>query len=114
MLGAIAGDIIGSVYEFQSFKSTEFPLFHSRANFTDDSVLTIALADSILSGRSFVDTMLDYVNRYPDRGYGTYFYKWVFSEDHQPYGSFGNGAGMRISPVAYAWNTRQEVLDIQL
>jgi ADP-ribosylglycohydrolase len=111
MLGAIAGDIIGSVYEHRNIKTTYFPLFHPLCTFTDDSVLTIALADSILSGTSFVDRMKEYYRAYPRAGYGGFFHKWARSERSKPYNSWGNGSAMRVSPVGFAYETLDDVLE---
>lgn len=110
MLGAIAGDMIGSIYEFHSIETMEFPLFSKDSFFTDDSVLTLALADSILNGRPYVELLVEYAIRYPHAGYGSSFRYWVYATDHSPYNSFGNGAAMRISPAAYAADTLEEVL----
>jgi ADP-ribosylglycohydrolase len=109
MLGAIAGDMIGSVFEFEGLKSTQFPLFDILSTFTDDTVLTVALAESILTGEPYSEMMVSYVERFPGRGYGSHFTRWVNQPQHLPYDSFGNGAAMRISPVAYAWNSLREV-----
>jgi len=111
MLGAIAGDIIGSPYEFVAFKHTEFPLFSSHSRFTDDSVLTIALADALLSERPYLEVMREYVARYPRAGYGTHFAFWARSGSTQPYGSYGNGSAMRVSPAAYRHRTLEGVLE---
>ena len=110
MLGAIAGDIIGSIYEFSPVKTTEFPLFSPSCAFTDDTVLTVALADAILHGKDYAAEMKDYYRRYPDRGYGGSFHRWARSRDSQPYNSWGNGAAMRISPAGFAYDTLEEVL----
>lgn len=111
MLGAITGDIIGSIYEFNNIKTTEFPLFNpQRCFFTDDSILILALAESILYGKDYVETMKTYFRRYPDADYGDRFYVWAASDKNTPYNSWGNGAAMRISPVGYAFNTLEEVL----
>jgi ADP-ribosylglycohydrolase len=111
MLGAIAGDIIGSVYEFDNVKTKDFsPLFHPRAVFTDDTVLTVALADSILSGRPYRDCLVAYYRRYPDAGYGERFRRWAERGPQAPYGSWGNGSAMRVSPVAYAYDELDAVL----
>lgn len=107
MLGAIAGDVIGSVYEFASFKSTDFPLFQMKSRFTDDTVLTVALADCLVNDRPYLECMIEYVNRYPGRGYGSRFKAWIHGGTHTPYYSFGNGAAMRISPVGYAADTME-------
>ena len=111
MIGAIAGDIIGSVYEFHNIKTTKFKLFSPDCFFTDDSVLTIALADSILSGVPYVHNLKRFTRDYPNRGYGGSFANWAASDSDQPYNSFGNGAAMRISPVGFAFATLEEVLD---
>ncbi len=110
MLGAIAGDIIGSIYESRPIKTKDFPLIDPRSRFTDDSVLTVAIAEAILTGGSYLDTVRTVGRRYPHAGYGGSFYTWLFSDDPQPYNSWGNGAAMRVSPVGFAFDTREEVL----
>jgi len=111
MLGAITGDIVGSVYEFDNINTTDFPLFKpGRCFFTDDSVLTVALADAILYGKNYAATMKAYFRRYPDAGYGFRFFEWACNDESLAYNSWGNGAAMRISPVGYAYNTLEEVL----
>ncbi|MGO9920246.1 MAG: ADP-ribosylglycohydrolase family protein [Isosphaeraceae bacterium] len=110
MIGAIAGDIIGSVYEWDGIKTKEFPLFDSRNYFTDDSVLTVAVAHVILDGGSYSDRFRQYYRRYPDAGYGGFFHEWALSRDPKPYGSFGNGSAMRVSPVGFAFDDLQTVL----
>lgn len=112
MIGAIAGDVIGSVYEFNNIRSTEFPLFNSHSRFTDDTVLTIAVADSLLGNGDFVTSLKKYGRKYPRAGYGGHFYKWLFSDDTNPYNSLGNGSAMRVSPVGFAFNTLEEVLSM--
>ena len=111
MLGAIAGDVIGSVYEFANVKTTDFPLFHEHSRFTDDTVLTVALADSLLNGTRYVDLLKQYYRAYPKAGYGGMFHQWARSEDAQPYNSWGNGSAMRASPVGFAFDTLDEVLE---
>ena len=116
MLGAITGDIVGSIYEFSNIKTTEFLLLDTqRCFFTDDSVLTIALADAILHNKNYADTMRTYFKRYPRAGFGTMFYRWASADasdlyHRAPYNSWGNGAAMRISPVGYAFDTLEDVL----
>jgi len=110
MIGAIAGDIIGSVYEWNNIKTKAFTLFSAKCFFTDDSILTIALADSILSGASYVDNLKKFYCWYPNGGYGGSFHRWAQSEGAEPYNSWGNGAAMRISPVGYAYNDLDTVL----
>jgi ADP-ribosylglycohydrolase len=110
MIGAIAGDIIGSVYEWHNIKSKEFPLFTDRCFFTDDSVLTIALADTLLTGTPYVENLKAFYRLYPDSGYGGSFHQWARSKTSKPYNSYGNGAAMRISPVGYALDDLATVL----
>ena len=112
MLGAIAGDIIGSVHEFeaQKTKTKDFPLFVANSRFTDDTVLTVAVADCLLNGSSYTDKFHEYTRAYPGRGYGLGFSRWVKSGSRQPYNSWGNGSAMRVSPVAFAFQTLDEVL----
>src|SRR3954454_3076422 len=111
MLGAIAGDVIGSIYEMVNVKTTAFPLFHEHCRFTDDTVLTVALADSLLHGAPYVDLLKRYYRAYPRAGYGGMFLRWAQSEDSQPYNSYGNGSAMRVSPVGFAFGTLEEVLE---
>ena len=87
MLGAIAGDIIGSIYEFDPIKTKDFPLFGEGVTFTDDTVCTVAVAECILEGGDFAAFLKGYGRRYPDRGYGTMFARWLASDDLAPYGS---------------------------
>jgi ADP-ribosylglycohydrolase len=103
LLGAIIGDIVGSVYEFDNIKTKDFPLFSERCFFTDDTVMTIAVSDAILNGGAaddFIDSMKKYGGLYPNAGYGGRFAKWLFSDSREPYNSFGNGSAMRVSPCA--------------
>jgi len=111
MLGAIAGDVIGSVHERTRTKTKDFPLFVPESRFTDDTVLTIAVADSLLHGREYADAFHEYFAAYPEAGYGKTFYMWATARRREPYQSFGNGSAMRVSPVAYAKSTLEEVLD---
>jgi len=110
MLGAIIGDIIGSVYEFNNVKTLDFPLFTANSRFTDDTVLTVAVADSILNHADYAQNIWSYGRRYPQAGYGGMFVKWLQSSARRPYNSFGNGSAMRVSPVGFACNTIEEVL----
>lgn len=100
MIGAIIGDVVGSRFEFNNHRSTDFELFHPDCDFTDDTVMTVAVADAIMNGRPFGEVMHEYGRRYPDRGYGGRFLKWLLSECPKPYNSFGNGSAMRVSPCA--------------
>jgi ADP-ribosylglycohydrolase len=110
MLGAIAGDIIGSVYEHQPIKTTDFLLFQSRSRFTDDTVLTVAIADAILKNNDYQSALKTYGQAYPDAGFGMHFFNWLFTTGSRPYNSLGNGSAMRVSPVGFAFNTAEKVL----
>ncbi|HLY09824.1 MAG TPA: ADP-ribosylglycohydrolase family protein [Planctomycetota bacterium] len=111
MLGALVGDIVGSVYEWSNHRSKTFPLFSPACIFTDDSVLTVALAESILDGSDYAVVMRAYGRRYPSAGYGGMYRRWLLNPALGPYGSFGNGAAMRISPAGWAFDTLEETLD---
>ena len=110
MIGAIAGDIIGSVYEFGLIRTKEFPLFGPESRFTDDSVLTVAVAQAILTDGDYRRAVLDFGRRYPDAGYGGFFRGWLDSPDPKPYNSWGNGSAMRVSPVGFAFESVEDVL----
>lgn len=110
MIGAIAGDIIGSVYEHQPTKSTDFPLFQAQSRFTDDSVLTVAIASAILNDTAYVDAVRQIGRQYPNAGYGGSFIQWLAADNAGPYHSWGNGSAMRVSPVGFAFSTEAEVL----
>ena len=112
MFGAIVGDVVGSHYEHFPTKSLDFDFFAEHSCFTDDSVLTIAVADWILHGGQLHNYFHDYVERYPQAGYGGTFIKWARGGDTEPYNSWGNGSAMRVSPVAYAKDSLEEVLTL--
>ena len=104
MLGAIIGDIVGSVYEWNNIKTKDFPLFREDCFFTDDTVMTCAVAEAIMNGGKeddFIDAMKKYGKMYPDAGYGARFSNWIESDNREPYYSFGNGSAMRVSPCAW-------------
>jgi ADP-ribosylglycohydrolase len=109
MLGAIIGDIVGSVYEWHNIKTKDFPLFRDDCFFTDDTVMTIATADAIMNGGeadNFIDAYKKWGRLYPDAGYGGRFGSWIHSDDRKPYNSWGNGSAMRVSPCAeYAFKS---------
>lgn len=127
MYGAILGDIIGSPYEFDmGDKTKEFPLFSRRSEFTDDSVMTLAVAEAFLDAvdggvrrpadipdvdmkKKLIRSMKKYGARYPGAGYGVRFSMWLDANDPQPYNSFGNGSAMRVSSVAWLFNTLEDV-----
>ncbi len=110
MIGAIAGDIIGSIYEGDNIATTEFPLLKSRSHFTDDTVLTIAIADSIMNKKDFSENLKYWALKYPKAGYGGSFKKWMYSDNSQPYNSWGNGSAMRVSSIGWFYSTLDETL----
>lgn len=110
MLGAICGDIVGSVYEHENLKSKDFPLFQKACAFTDDTVLSCAVADSLIHDRSFEANIKRFYRWYPKAGYGFMFSKWAKSDNEPAYNSYGNGSAMRVSPVAWVYDTLDEVL----
>ena len=106
MIGAIIGDIVGSRWEFNPTNDYDFEWLSDENSFTDDTICTVAVADALLKGRDFGESIHEWCNRYPHPmgGYGGRFAQWVRSDNPQPYNSFGNGAAMRVSPVAWAAN----------
>ena len=113
MLGAIIGDIAGSKYEFNNTFDYDFEMFGEGCDFTDDTICTVAVADAILNGRSYQESLLDWCRRYPSPkgAYGGRFAQWIRSLDPQPYNSFGNGSAMRVSPVAWLFDDLSQVLE---
>lgn len=119
MIGAILGDIIGSPYEFDMYniKTKDFPLFKEESNFTDDTVMTIAVAEGLLKGygdldktkEAIIDSMHKYGDEYPDAGYGGNFGMWLYLKDRKPYNSFGNGSAMRVAAVGWLYDTIEQV-----
>lgn len=104
MLGAIIGDIVGSVYEWDNIKTKDFPLFRDDCFFTDDTVMTCAVAEAVMNGGGkddFIDAMKKYGRMYPDAGYGGRFGVWLSTDDREPYNSYGNGSAMRVSPCGW-------------
>ena len=110
MIGAIAGDIIGSVYEAHPIKTKTFPLFHPQCRFTDDSVLTIAVAQAVMTDGDYRRWVWEIGRRHPHAGYGGAFIQWLYSNVPEPYNSWGNGAAMRVSPVGWAFDSADAVL----
>jgi ADP-ribosylglycohydrolase len=110
MLGAIAGDVIGSVHEHLGTKSTDFELFAPGCKFTDDTVLAIAVADCLLNGFDYVDAFHEYFVAYPNAGYGLWFFHWARAGQRNPYNSWGNGAAMRVPAVGHAFDSLDDVL----
>ena len=113
MLGAMIGDIAGSKYEFNNTFDYDFEMFGEGCDFTDDTICTVAIADAILNGRSYQESLLDWCRRYPSPkgAYGGRFAAWIRSLDPQPYYSFGNGSAMRVSPVAWLFDDLSQVLE---
>lgn len=101
MIGAIIGDIIGSRFERFNYKGKDFELFHESCRMTDDSILTLAVADAFMNGKSYCDIVLEYARENPLAGYGGSFVNWVDSSDHKPYNSWGNGSAMRVSALSW-------------
>jgi ADP-ribosylglycohydrolase len=112
MLGAIVGDIIGSPYEFDcnNIKTTDFPLFTTKSQFTDDTILTVATAQVLLDGLEYAVAYRAAYLEYPYAGWSTGFTAWARSGSEKPYNSFGNGAAMRVSPIGWAFATMEETL----
>lgn len=111
MLGAIAGDVIGSVFEHDPIKSTDFPLFSRYSRFTDDTVLSVAVASAILNKIDYATSLKIFSRKYPDAGYGQFFYYWMMSDESEPYDSWGNGSAMRVSPVGFAFDSIEDVMN---
>ena len=108
MIGAIAGDMIGSPYERYPIKHPNFDSVVSA--FTDDTVLTIAIAYSILNGADIASSLKKFAEKYHNLPYGSGFRRWIWSWDNKPYNSFGNGSAMRVSPVGFAYDSVEDVL----
>lgn len=114
MIGAIIGDIVGSDYEFANTSDYYFPLFANGCDFTDDTICTIAIADAILKGIDYQTSLRRWCRKYPHpKGeYGGYFKNWVMCPDPHPYNSYGNGSAMRISPIAWLFES-EDVVRVQ-
>ncbi len=111
MLGAIVGDIVGSIYEWNNHRSKEFPFFGDGCDFTDDTVLTVAVADCLMHQGNYAEYIKNYAHKYPNRGYGGRFAQWIHSESMEPYNSWGNGSAMRVSAVGFAYNDLESVMN---
>ena len=117
MLGAIIGDVVGSRFEFNNIKTKEFELVAEESEFTDDSVMTVAVADVLVNGNphnkdEIIDTLKKWGKKYPSAGYGGHFYGWVLGSDREPYNSCGNGSAMRVSAAGWVGQTEEEVIDL--
>jgi ADP-ribosylglycohydrolase len=111
VLGGIAGDIIGSRFEHAQIKTKDFELFSRQCVFTDDTVHTVAVADSLLTKTPYQANFLRYFEIYPNAGYGNRFRRWARSLRPVPYGSYGNGSAMRVSPIAWYYDSLDKVLE---
>ena len=109
MIGAIAGDVIGAVHERSGTKTKDFPLFVEYNRYTDDTVLTCAVAQKLLRGGDYVDLFHEYCLEYPTAGYGGTFIRWAADRKREPYNSWGNGSAMRVSAVGTVFDTLEEV-----
>jgi len=113
MLGAIVGDIVGSIYEFNNYRSKDFPLFGDGCDYTDDTVLTVAVADCLMRNGNYGEYIKKYARAYPNvkGSYGGRFAQWIRSESMEPYNSWGNGSAMRVSAVGFAFDETQAVVE---
>ena len=111
IIGATAGDIIGSAYEWNNVKTTDFKLFSKKTEFTDDSVLTFATMDTLLTNGNYTEAYQLYGRKYPGRGYGGSFHAWIYHKNPEPYNSWGNGSAMRASPIGWYGNSINEVMN---
>jgi len=114
MYGAILGDILGSIYEFNNLKTDkpqEIDLLQPDCFYTDDSLLTVAIADAVLNGYPYEDAVRKWTALFPNLSYGTRFKKWIFNKDSKPYNSWGNGSAMRVSPIGWLFNDLETILD---
>ena len=117
MLGAIVGDVVGSVYEWNNIKTKEFPFFRDDCFFTDDTVMTCAVAEAIMNGGQkddFIDAMKKYGRMYPNADYGARFNRWLVTDNREPYNSFGNGSAMRVSPCAWVIDATTDELPFEV
>ena len=111
MIGAIVGDIIGSPYEFNNIHTKDFPLFSHASRATDDTILTIALADCIMNQKDWIDTLHEYHERYSNCGFGGMFNNWCNEKQRKPYYSCGNGSAMRVSPISWLYDS-YDIVDV--
>lgn len=119
--GAMLGDIVGSKYEFENIKTKDFKFFDwsDESVPTDDSIMTYAVAKAIqgkstleISNTNFIDSLQFYGRKFPNAGFGGMFYKWLFTDDPKPYGSYGNGSAMRVSPIAYVSDDVNDIINL--
>jgi len=110
MLGAIVGDVLGSTFEFYPMKTKKLELLEKNSHFTDDTVMTVAVADSIMNDVPYVESLQKWGRKYPRAGYGGWFKKWIHLDEPKPYNSFGNGSAMRCSSIGWLFNDEDSVL----
>jgi ADP-ribosylglycohydrolase len=119
LIGAIIGDIVGSVYEFHNINTKDFPLFGEKSRFTDDTVMTVAVAEGLMDSMGeddvsvenhIIDAMHRWAEKYPNSGYGSKFFRWLAKKSRTPYGSYGNGSAMRVSSAAWLFTELDDVL----
>ena len=109
MLGAIVGDVLGSIHEHNPIKTKNFELLNANCVFTDDTVMTVAVADSLMNGAPYVESLQMWGSSYPSAGYGCWFNEWIYSDSPEPYNSFGNGSAMRSSSVGWLFDDETSV-----
>ena len=117
MLGAVIGDVVGSRFEFNNIKTKEFKLITDASVFTDDTVMTVAVADILVNKKAsdkeaVIDTLKSWGKRYPNAGYGGHFFSWVLGSSRNPYNSCGNGSAMRVSAAGWVGSSEKEVIDL--
>jgi ADP-ribosylglycohydrolase len=119
VIGAIIGDIVGSVYEFRNINTKDFPLFSEKSRFTDDTVMTVAVAEGLMDSMGeddgsvenhIIDAMHRWAEKYPNSGYGSKLFRWLATKSRVPYGSYGNGSAMRVSSVSWLFTGLDKVL----
>ena len=110
MLGAIVGDVLGSTFEFYPMKTKKLELLEKNSHFTDDTVMTVAVADSIMNEVPYVESLQNWGRKYPRAGYGSWFKKWIHLDDPKAYNSYGNGSAMRCSSIGWLFDDEYSVL----
>jgi ADP-ribosylglycohydrolase len=111
MLGAITGDILGSIHEYNPIKIKNFELLNPKCVYTDDTIMTVAVADSLMNRIPYIESLQTWGNNYPSAGYGGWFNEWIHSEFPKPYNSYGNGSAMRCSSIGWLYDDEDSVLN---
>ena len=109
MIGAIIGDYVGSIYEWNNIKTTDFPFFSPTCRFTDDSVMSVAVADALMNDTDLAASLRKYGRMFPQAGYGGRFREWLRNDAAPDYGSFGNGSAMRVSAIGFYYDDYEDV-----